>query len=148
MTGRKGRSGGARVGTQGEAYTNRTDLNAQPVRAAPSSTYGERAAQEQSQQQIPLAGARPLPPIVPLDAPSTRPNEHVMTGAPVGPGLGPEAVMRPPVDQSPNASNMDVLAQLKALVALHPNPGLIALVSSIEGGDYSRGGPYGRAIGQ
>ena len=96
--------GGSRQGTPGTAYSNRTDLQTRkvPVMTGPSPQYGANVASEQAQQAMPIAAA-PLPaapmapapapaPVVPLDAPSLRPDEHVMTGAPSGPGAGPEAL--------------------------------------------------------
>jgi hypothetical protein len=82
-------------------------------------------------------GAMPgAPPISPLDAMTARPNEHVMTGAPVGPGPGPlEAGIAPPADP--------IAEQLMALYAAHPNDDLGNLIGSIRAGDYSPGGVYG-----
>lgn len=77
-----------------------------------------------------------------------------MTGVPQGPGAGPEAVTPPPVNMAPQASNGDVLSQLQALLAVSSrqpagaNPGLINLIDSIKSGDYTRGGVYGKALGQ
>ncbi len=76
------------------ALSQRTDGGVgQPVRDLPDAKYGENKAFTEQQQGAPLAGASPaMPPIVGLDAPSQRPDEHVTTGVPVGPGAGPEAL--------------------------------------------------------
>jgi hypothetical protein len=67
---------------------------------APSPQYGTAVAQQRAQQAMPIAPpGPPIPaqaaapaPIVPLDAPTQRPDEHVMSGVSVGPGPGPEAL--------------------------------------------------------
>lgn len=92
MVGTRGRSGGPRQGQQGKAYPNRTDLNAQPIRTAPGQPYGDAAAQAAAQAAVPLAQAQPVPS---MEGPTTRPGEHVMTGAPMGPGPGPEILPQP-----------------------------------------------------
>lgn len=96
--------GGSRQGTPGTAYSNRTDLQQRkvPVMVGPSPQYGAGVANQQAQAAMPIAAAPTAPPpqqqapapapIVPLDAPSQRPDEHVMAGAPSGPGPGPEAL--------------------------------------------------------
>ena len=53
--------GGARQGTPGKAYGNRTDLNASmPVQTVPNQGYGVAAAQQAAQRAIPVA-AQPVP---------------------------------------------------------------------------------------
>jgi hypothetical protein len=88
--------GGPRRGQQGKSYPNRSDLNAQPVRTAPSQHYGDAAASAAAQAAVPLAQT----PVLGLNAPSTRPGEHVMAGAPQGPGPGPDVLPRPQRDFS------------------------------------------------
>ena len=57
---RSGR-GGARQGTPGQAYGNRTDLNASlPVQTVTGQGYGVAAAQQAAQRAIPM-GAQPVP---------------------------------------------------------------------------------------
>lgn len=93
----------------GKAYSNRTDLNKPvPMKSAPGQQYGAAKAQMDAQRAVPMAGApqqQPPPqPVAPgsvgLPMPgsmpglfddSNDPDEHVMNGAPIGPGLGPEA---------------------------------------------------------
>lgn len=96
---RSGR-GGARQGTLGERYPNRTDLAA-PKPDFEDQTYGTERAQRALQQatipaQAPTAQSRPVmpPPIppTPLDAPTQRPWEPETAGLPIGPGPGPEAL--------------------------------------------------------
>lgn len=105
--------GGARAGTPGTAYSNRTDLNANktlPVKAAPGQVYGQAAAQEQMQKAVPMGppGAGSAPPGAPqgpmqgnpippgafgdIHRPTERPMEPVTAGAALGPGPGPEAL--------------------------------------------------------
>lgn len=97
-------SGGHRTATPGAQYPQRTDL-AQPIRVPTGQPYGARQAAVQSQQANPLpqvpqprpVQARPMTgppqePPTPLDAPTQNPNEHVMTGSPLGPGAGPQDI--------------------------------------------------------
>lgn len=81
----------------------------QPIRLAPGGKYGERTAMATQQSGAPMAAAQstnqsaqpsaPAPqaqqaPLVPLFAPTQRPNEHVTTGAP-GSGTAPVALPNP-----------------------------------------------------
>lgn len=134
--------------------------------AYPGQVYGQGVDAIQAQKAIPLPNEvanqapqpaapsstpmpEPLPPNyqpqqrTPLDAPTGRPGEHVMSGAPMGPGPGSEAQI-----PAPGSANGDVLAQLQAIVSVYPNPGLVNLIDSIKSGDYTRGGIYGKSIGQ
>jgi hypothetical protein len=120
---RTSNKGGARTGTQGSSYTNRTDLNKQPVRVGPSTQYGQGAAQEASQKIVPLAntagapssgGGAPaaMPPQAPgplpgdhgaFNRPTEMPQQPVSAGLPFGAGPGPEAlgmIQRPKVSQT------------------------------------------------
>lgn len=131
----RGPRGGTRVGTPGQSYGNRTDLNAQhslPVAAAPHQTYGAVQAQMEAQRQVPMAappspaaapqaapgaGSPPAQPPIPpgahgpLERPTERPTEPVTAGAPLGPGPGPEAIPGGPSNpQNTNLSTM--LAQI------------------------------------
>jgi hypothetical protein len=104
--------GGRRTGVPGRQYTNRSDLRLAPT-AATGQAYGVRAEQIAAQRAVPMgppptdvvpsaapqtpmqqAALPATPPVLPgsltpLDAPTERPDEHVMSGAPVGPGPGP-----------------------------------------------------------
>lgn len=103
--------GGRRVGRQGAAYGNRTDLQngpRLPVQAPTGQGYGEAKQQRDAQRVVPLAPPpgppRPLaaapgaaapasvPPPAPLDSPTTRPDEPLTAGSAYGPGPGPEAL--------------------------------------------------------
>ncbi len=76
------------------ALSQRTDGGpGQPVRTLPDAKYGENRDFTAQEAGAPMAGAGPaMPPVVGLDAPSTRPDEHVTHGVPIGPGAGPEAL--------------------------------------------------------
>lgn len=62
--------------------------------------YGEAKALKEMQQGALMAGGRgPRPtaaPIVPLDAPTQRPDEPFTTGMPFGEGIGPDMLGLPP----------------------------------------------------
>src|SRR5689334_3540183 len=126
--------GGRRSGTPGTAYSNRTDLQKPkvvPIRTGPSQQYGQNANLVRQQQAVPMA-APPSPPspglvappggIVPLDAPSQRPDEHVMTGAPVGGGAGPEVLgSLMPQEADPNLGKMRAYLPVLELAASQPD---------------------------
>lgn len=95
-------SGGARQGKPGTAYGQRTDMN-QPITVASGQTYGSRREQVDAQKAIPLPAPAPPPappaqgtatagPLTPLNAPTTRPQEPLTAGLPMGAGPGPEAL--------------------------------------------------------
>jgi|SRR5580765_2123400 len=135
---RKSARGGARSATPGTNYANRTDLQTQPVRNAPSSQYGQGVKLEAAQQAIPLPNnaapsAAPVAPMSPgilpgqigaFDRGTERPGEHVSTGLSVGPGGGPE-VLGP-------YSGDDTGAQLRSLYAQMPNQDLADLIEVFE----------------
>jgi len=103
---RKGK-GGARQGTPGTAYGNRTDLN-MPISTVPNQEYGKATQQREAQQAVPMASSpvasapqqsgpqqaaqmpigRPLPApgSMPYISPTNRPDEPVTAGLPFGPG--------------------------------------------------------------
>lgn len=128
---RNGR-GGVRTGTPGKSYSNRTDLNATsgkplPVQTAPSTEYGQAIASARSQAAVPMAPQAPPPPLPgagggggaaptppggfgdPL-RPTEQPDVHVMSGLPVGPGPGPEALSMNAPDPT-----LTVLANLRGM---------------------------------
>lgn len=87
--------GGPRQGTPGKAYPQRADMNANRAPETPTNTAAS-------------AGVQPAPPmapveapginpdsVLPLDAPTQRPDEPVTAGAPYGPGPGPINMSRP-----------------------------------------------------
>jgi hypothetical protein len=116
--------GGRRMGKLGAAYPRRTDLN-QAVRVPTGGPYGQAQALESQQQQQPLPGAPNLdlsaltqtqPDILPpvsLTEPSQRPDEHIMTGAPMGSGAGAEIL--------PFSIDDDTQTFLEAMFAAFPN---------------------------
>ena len=126
MAGMPGRSGGPREGQPGKSYPNRTDLNKQPVTAAPGQQYGQRAQQEAAQQAVPLPQVRPG--ALPLSAPTRRPDEPVTAGLPFGPGPGPEILPTQPamIDSDETAT------VLRELYRRFPNPDLFALISQLD----------------
>lgn len=99
--------GGERLGTPGTSYTNRSDLQAQPIRTATGQSYGAAKAQADAQRAMPLAqvptasppggaqqgsGTDPAalhPAFGSLYGDTQRPDEPVTAGLPSGPGEGP-----------------------------------------------------------
>ena len=122
--------GGPRSGRPGAQYPNRSDLQSAP-RLAPQANvgqpYGTAKAQLDAQRELPL-GAPPPP--IPLSAPTSRPNEPVQSGLPIGPGPGPEAAAL----ASPDPVEMTI----RALYEAFPNRDLAALIEDMDrnSGDY------------
>jgi hypothetical protein len=136
-------NGGARQGTPGQRYPNRSDLRVQKPTAVPNQGYGQAGAQLAAQKVVPMAGA-PAPPVpaapsaatvpgaggfaTPSDTPSLtdptqRPDEPLEAGMPFGPGPGPQAGPAP---------MSDVEARLRALYASHPTSELRDLIRQID----------------
>jgi hypothetical protein len=128
--------GGRRQGRAGRSYSNRTDLNTQPVRTAPSTAYGEAAASARQQQAVPLPASPGVPPgIAGLMAPVTgtpppapglfreseRPGEPITAGLGIGPGAGPGMDMA--------LTTRDLL---EAALRKFPTPELQRLLESID----------------
>lgn len=105
--------GGRRSGAPGARYNNRSDMQfgprQLPATAAPGQTYGDAKQQLDAQRAVPMATGPALPTpspaqsadpggltspvqVTPLHAPTQNPDEHVLAGAPLGPGPGPEAL--------------------------------------------------------
>lgn len=104
--------GGARTGTPGTAYTNRTDLNTPklPVQTATGQEYGMATQQANAQRAVPMAPqATPLPQpgSMPYISPTERPNEPVTSGIDYGPGPGADALGTAP-------RNLPTLQQLSS----------------------------------
>ena len=112
--------GGARQGKAGQAYSNRSDLNpALKPQAIQGGQYGSVSAQIASQKAVPMAsaplptspvGQQPFPaapqaPLTPLDAPTQRPDEHLMTG------VGDNSLM-PPTAADPAFTMLSLLNNL------------------------------------
>lgn len=73
------------------ALSRRTDGgpgSSQPVRDLPNAKYGENAAFRDAQQAAPMSAGVDLSSIVPLGAPTQRPEEPITAGMPFGPGAG------------------------------------------------------------
>lgn len=75
------------------ALSRRTDGgpgSSQPIRDLPNAKYGENAAFRDAQQAAPMAagGGVDLSGLVPMGAPTTRPEEPITAGLPFGPGAG------------------------------------------------------------
>jgi hypothetical protein len=158
MPGRRGRSGGKRTGTVGKAYGNRSDLNGgpQPAQAATGQGYGQAKAQMDAQRAVPVGTPSVPPPqfsgppegmakagsMGDLFAASANPDEHVMSGASLGPGPGPEVFgaddtaqtqagldwarqYLPEMEFAANRANSDPARQivrlLKSRISLGPN---------------------------
>lgn len=143
--------GGKVDGKVGQAYSNRTDLNAATT-TVPGQEYGQQIAQQMAMRNVPTAqaanntlrapqtiqNAQPAPsatsatpaPQAPLlwDHPSDRPGEPIHAGLPVGPGPGPEALAPPPAAaQAPTAS---LLAQLASAPGATPEVRQLALAAA------------------
>jgi hypothetical protein len=73
--------------------SQRTDM----MTASNPNVYGDRKATEDLLSGAPMAKQEPVssPPITGLFEPTTRPNEPVTAGNPMGPGPGPEAIVLP-----------------------------------------------------
>lgn len=125
-------NGGARVGTKGKLYPQRSDLAAAPVTTVPGQTYGQGVAQQRAQAAVPMAGQAVAPPPAParpsmtpddvpnLADPTGRPDEPPTAGLPFGPGAGP-------VDAQDG-----VLGQLRALYLAYPTEDLREILEDME----------------
>lgn len=159
---RKGR-GGARQGTPGTNYGNRSDLGVnrkpptQGIAVASGQPYGQRSQQIAAQQAIPLPAAPPvqapsslgapqstapvpgMPPQAqgPFDRPTDHPNEPLTAGLPVGPGPGPEAIR----GGTALSSDDVVLAQLRAVMRQYPSSDIARLIEY-----YDKGGTNNAAM--
>ena len=121
--------GGARNGTPGKAYANRTDMGGQnvvqakpsnqpgaklAVQAATGQAYGAAGAQKAAQAAIPMGNPSSAPVSAPQSAPTmgaplptapqalNAPTNHglpITTGIDSGPGAGSEAMMQTLPDQ-------------------------------------------------
>lgn len=114
--------GGKRTGTQGKAYSNRTDLAQNYGPQGNPATGGQVAPQEQAQymnfirpDQVPNLSD----PVI-TDAPIT-------TGLPVGPGAGPEAMPLMP------STAPDPIRQLiQSMLLVQDNPDLVRILNRLD----------------
>src|SRR4249919_3859914 len=114
------------------ALSKRTD-GRQPVSDLPNAKYGENAAYREAQQGAPMSqtpgqatpggmGMMPdLSGIVPLGAPTQRPNEPLTAGLPGGPGAGPSAPAIP-APQMSAAQRQRLQSYLPVLTVLASMP--------------------------
>lgn len=89
----------------------------QAAKYIPGLPYGQGQATMQQQMSAPMAGspapqAPELPPITPLSVPTQRPDEHIATGMPFGPGVGPEALNLPAAGSVQYQNARDVIQSL------------------------------------
>ena len=82
------------------SMSERTDLNVskQPTRYISGLPYGEGKATYEQQAAAPMAGAgmpMAMPPVTPINAPTTRPDEPITAGVDFGPGPGSEIINIP-----------------------------------------------------
>jgi hypothetical protein len=128
--------GGARKGTPGKGYLNRTDL-AVDYSQGNAASGGMQQPQQAPQQQAPeqQAPEQQAPSsfigadqVSNLGAPTMRPDEPVTTGLMSGMGRGIEALGPMP----PGGSN-PVRVAVQSLIAISPNnPDLIRLLNKID----------------
>jgi hypothetical protein len=114
--------GGRRQGTQGKAYSNRTDLGLDYGSQGNAATGGQVAPQEQ-QQYANFIRPDDIPnlsdPVI-TDAPIT-------TGLPVGPGAGPEVMpMVPSVSQDP------IRQLIQSMLLISDNPDLVRILNRLD----------------
>lgn len=130
-------NGGARAGTPGKTYQNRSDLRGATVKGQ---EYGAAKAQQESMAAVPMPQAQPPPaaPVGPrvispdetptLRGPSARPDEPITAGLPFGPGRNPS-----PFDSTgANAASDDVVDRLRSLYMAFPTPELRELLEQID----------------
>lgn len=116
--------GGKRQGTQGRAYSNRTDLTSNYGANGSPAAGGMEAPREQTPLMGPGIGADMVPN---LGDPSMRPDEPVTAGLSVGPGSGPEALgPMPPPPTDP------VRQVVLAMMQVAPNPDLIRVLARLD----------------
>jgi len=132
------------------ALSRRTDRGpSQKIRELPDAAYGEAKEFNDLQKQAPLenvpqtsmtpqggpsgAGpAMPLSSVVPLSAPTQRPDEPVTAGAALGAGPGPEALG--PAQTMRTAQYQSASDLLSQLAAGSDSPDLRALAANIKRG--------------
>ena len=113
------------------AMSQRTD-GRQNTRDLPNAKYGEGKEFREVQQGAPMAEAprEPLNMPVPFGAPTQRPDESVMAGAPLGDGPGPEAVgIAPNIDKADYQNMKHLIPGLERIANMpQSNPSTRALV--------------------
>lgn len=104
----------------------------QPIRTATGQPYGAAKAQADLQRAAPLPGPQEMP-VMPLNAPTMRPAEHVMAGANAGPGPSAAEAGVIGADGDPE----QVLNILRGLYSKYPLPGIEAAIM-----DYAKNPPW------
>lgn len=116
--------GGKRQGTQGKAYSNRTDLATDYAPGGQPATGGMQAPAQQQAFMGPAIGADEVPN---LGAPTTRPNIPVTNGLDIGPGAGSEALgPMPPPPSDP------IRQILQAMLLQGPNPDVLRVLNRLD----------------
>lgn len=114
-------------------YPNRSDLRNRTLapRAATGQTYGEAGQQMAAQRAVPMGAppteqaARPRPGTIgSLTRRTERPAEPITAGAPIGPGVGPEAIGVASTTGDP------ALDELRMIYQMFPNDDLADLLDS------------------
>lgn len=117
--------GGRRNRTPGKNYTNRTDLQAQPVRTAPARTYGDATRHREAQQAMPLAQQPPVPTVSPAPA-SPSPAPEIPLGGLYDPSMRSDESVTAGLDMSP--AGVTPRDKLIALYRRFPNDDLRRLI--------------------
>lgn len=109
-------------------FAKRTDRNSvQPAREMTGGAYGENKALMETQTASPMSASPAMPmPSMQLGGPTSRPNEPVTAGAPIGAGPGPEVL--PTAPQAPD----ETATFLRQLAALNADPDLIRIVNFLD----------------
>lgn len=112
------------------ALSQRTDggpADTQAAQYVSGLPYGEGQALMATQQAAPMAASSAMPqsaPIVPLNAPSQRPNEPVTAGADAGPGPGMSSLGLGAKDVAANTESRAIMASyVPALLNIAAQPG-------------------------
>ena len=98
--------------------TKRTDLPPkQGIKRLPNPAYGEQQQFMQQEAAAPMAKAQnPMGSVIPLGAPTQRPNEPVTAGVDAGPGPGSDVLgMKSPIDVQ--LQDLSTLAKYMPLMA-------------------------------
>ena len=117
--------GGERRGTQGKAYSNRTDLAVDYAPGGSPASGGMTPPKQQQELMRPVpVGADQVPN---LSDPTNRPNDPITSGLSMGPGPGPEAL--PPMPPNPSDPIRQVI---QAMMMVSPNPDLIRILNRLD----------------
>lgn len=112
------------------AMSRRTDGGPEDQAAArwiPQDEYGAASELMDIQQSAPMKDTRK---VVPLDAPTQRPEEPITAGAPFGPGPGPSPRAEAAPQQPQQRDEVSLI--IRAAYAAHPSPEIGALVDWLD----------------